>query len=130
MGAGLDAAAAVEALKYDDDAVSLLFAQLSAAYPALVGPLVHERDLYLAWSLKRSKAVGGAAAVVGVIGRGHMRGVCFALTHDAGGCGCGWVGGCWWVRSAEPPQPTLLTRLPTALCCSGGQPAVQRPGWW
>ncbi len=25
----------------------------------MVGPLLHERDLYLAWSLKRSKAVNG-----------------------------------------------------------------------
>ena len=25
----------------------------------VVGPLLHERDLYLAWSLKRSKAVNG-----------------------------------------------------------------------
>lgn len=76
--------AAVERLK-DDDGVSLLFQQLSEAYPELVGPLVHERDLYLAWSLKRSKAVNGACAVVGVIGKGHLRGVCYALTHDEAG---------------------------------------------
>lgn len=44
---------------------------------------MHERDLYLAWSLKRSKAVNGARAVVGVVGKGHLRGVCYALTHDA-----------------------------------------------
>lgn len=143
QGQSLDAAA-IERLK-EDDAVSLLFAQLSAAYPEvrarlwrgaavgpgvlmlrhafsaswlwavasrrhmlagcschscappifhcaplfgstqLVAPLVHERDLYLAWSLKRSKAVNGARAVVGVVGKGHLRGVCYALTHDAGG---------------------------------------------
>lgn len=50
----------------------------------LIGPLVHERDLYLAWSLKRSKAVNGARRVVGVVGKGHLRGICYALTHDAG----------------------------------------------
>ncbi|KAL4419725.1 hypothetical protein ABPG75_006823 [Micractinium tetrahymenae] len=76
--------AAVERLK-DDDAVSLLFNALSQQYPQLVGPLVHERDLYLAWSLKRSKAVNGARRVVGVVGKGHLRGVCYALTHDAAG---------------------------------------------
>lgn len=131
-------AAAVERLK-DDDAVSLLFTQLSAAYPEvgmagtaclglvcalgparglpatsvpcvpgrghlgqraprvprpslppsnhvqLVSPLVHERDLYLSWSVKRSKAVNGARAVVAVVGKGHLRGVCHALTHDEAG---------------------------------------------
>lgn len=81
--ASLDGAA-VERLK-DDDAVSLLFNVLSQQYPQLVGPLVHERDLYLAWSLKRSKAVNGARSVVGVVGKGHLRGVCYALTHDAAG---------------------------------------------
>lgn len=49
-----------------------------------MGPLISERDLYLAWSLKRSKAVNGARRVVGVVGKGHLRGVCYALTHDAG----------------------------------------------
>ncbi|KAI3425153.1 hypothetical protein D9Q98_008924 [Chlorella vulgaris] len=77
-------AAAIEQLK-DDDAVSLLFDQLSEAYPQLVGPLVHERDLYLAWSIKRSKAVNGARRVVAVVGKGHLRGLCYALTHDEAG---------------------------------------------
>jgi pheromone shutdown protein TraB len=74
----------VEALK-SDGAVNAMFAQLGARYPELVAPLVAERDLYLAWSLKRSKAVNGARAVVGVVGKGHMRGVVYALRHDAGG---------------------------------------------
>ena len=43
----------VERLK-DDDAVSSLFTQLGATYPQLLQPLVHERDLYLAWSLQVS----------------------------------------------------------------------------
>lgn len=45
----------------------------------VVGPLLHERDLYLAWSCKRSKAVCGARAVVGVIGRSHMFGTAYHL---------------------------------------------------
>lgn len=43
-----------------------------------------ERDLYLAWSLKRSKAVNGACAVVGVVGKGHLRGIVYVLKHDHG----------------------------------------------
>ena len=35
----------------------------------LLGPLIHERDVYLAWSLKRSKAVNGCQRVVGVMVR-------------------------------------------------------------
>ena len=49
----------IERMK-QDDAISTFFAQLGDRYPQLLGPLVHERDLYLAWSLKRSKAVNGA----------------------------------------------------------------------
>ena len=68
-----------------DDAISAFFQQLSTRYPELPSPLIHERDMYLAWSLKRSKAVNGARAVVGVVGRGHLRGIVYALTsHDAG----------------------------------------------
>lgn len=37
---------------------------------------------YLAWSLKRSKAVNGCKRVVGVVGKGHLRGIVFALMHD------------------------------------------------
>lgn len=37
--------------------------------------------MYLAWSLKRSKAVNGTKSVVGVIGKGHMRGVLYHLTN-------------------------------------------------
>ncbi|KAG2501600.1 hypothetical protein HYH03_000105 [Edaphochlamys debaryana] len=78
--------ALVERLK-QDDAVGALFKQLSERYPELVAPLVVERDLYLAWSCKRSKAVNGAETVVGVMGRGHLRGVVFALLRDQGGAG-------------------------------------------
>ncbi|PNW72207.1 hypothetical protein CHLRE_16g677800v5 [Chlamydomonas reinhardtii] len=76
----------VERLK-SDDAVSAFFKQLSSSYPELVAPLITERDLYLAWSLKRSKAVCGTGTVVGVVGRGHLRGVAHALLRDRGGAG-------------------------------------------
>jgi pheromone shutdown protein TraB len=61
-----------------------MFAALAARYPELVAPLVQERDLYMAWSLRRSKAVNGARVVVGIVGRGHLRGVHYALRHDSG----------------------------------------------
>ena len=84
QGAGaLAAARAVEEMK-DDDAVSWMLSTLGEKYPEALGPLVHERDLFFAWSLKRSKAVNGTNTVVGVLGKGHIRGVCYALTHDSG----------------------------------------------
>ncbi|XP_042393540.1 traB domain-containing protein-like isoform X1 [Zingiber officinale] len=61
-----------------------LYESLSASYPSLLQPLVHERDTYLAWSLKRSKAVNKSKKVLGVIGKGHMNGVVFALISDQG----------------------------------------------
>ncbi len=67
-----------------DDVLSSFARQLGEQYPELLGPLVHERDLYLAWSLKRSKAVNGTQRVVGVVGRGHLRGIVHALHHDSG----------------------------------------------
>jgi len=62
---------------------------------------------YLAWSLKRSKAVNNSKRVVGVIGKGHMNGVIYALLCDTenlrfrdlvgkdsyGGGSGGWIGG-------------------------------------
>lgn len=39
---------------------------------------------YIAWSLKRSKAVRDSKRVVGVIGRGHLNGVIYALISDLG----------------------------------------------
>lgn len=71
----------LQALK-SDDALSAMFGELSSRFPSLLQPLIHERDMYLAWSLKRSKAVNGCKRVVGVVGRGHIRGVVHALMHD------------------------------------------------
>ncbi|XP_020248023.1 traB domain-containing protein isoform X2 [Asparagus officinalis] len=61
-----------------------LYKQLSISYPSLLQPLIHERDTYLAWSLKRSKAVNNSKIVVGIIGKGHMNGVIYALISDQG----------------------------------------------
>ncbi|KAL3714127.1 hypothetical protein ACJRO7_006120 [Eucalyptus globulus] len=68
------------------DSTLELYKQLSFSYPALLQPLIHERDTYLAWSLKRSKAVNNCKRVVGVIGKGHMNGV--ALISDQGKLRC------------------------------------------
>lgn len=65
-----------------DSSLSAMFNYLSKEFPTLLQPLIHERDRYLAWSLTRSKAVNGSSLVVGVIGRGHMKGVVHALKHD------------------------------------------------
>jgi hypothetical protein len=75
---------ALDALLEDEDAVGALFARFAADFPSLAAPLVHERDAYLAWSLCRSKAVNGKTRVLGVVGAGHLRGVTWAMTHDAG----------------------------------------------
>ncbi|KAL1816399.1 hypothetical protein DCAR_0520791 [Daucus carota subsp. sativus] len=61
-----------------------LYEQLSFSFPSLLQPLIHERDTYIAWSLKRSKAVNSSKKVVGVIGKGHMNGVIYALVSDSG----------------------------------------------
>jgi len=45
--------------------------------------VLHERDLYLAWSCKRSKAVDGCQRVVAIIGRGHLPGVVYHLLQDS-----------------------------------------------
>ncbi|KAM1407225.1 hypothetical protein ACFXTH_001819 [Malus domestica] len=66
------------------DGTFQLYKQLSSSYPSLLQPLIHERDTYLAWSLKRSKAVNKSKGVVGVIGKGHMNGVIYALLADLG----------------------------------------------
>ncbi|KAM6587015.1 hypothetical protein CsatA_009620 [Cannabis sativa] len=67
-----------------DDSTFQLYEKLSFSYPNLLQPLIHERDTYLAWSLKRSKAVNKSKSVVGVIGKGHMNGVIYALVSDQG----------------------------------------------
>lgn len=68
----------------DEDVISQWTRQLTDAFPTLASPLIHERDLYLAWSMKRSKAVNGSKNVVGVVGRGHLKGTYYALQNDKG----------------------------------------------
>lgn len=55
---------------------------LRMVFPSLVRPLIFERDLYLAWSLKRCQAVKGKRCVVGVIGMAHVAGVLECLKED------------------------------------------------
>ncbi|KAK9796679.1 hypothetical protein WJX73_007300 [Symbiochloris irregularis] len=71
----------VESLK-DDNMAATFEATLSREFPKLAGPLLHERDAYLAWCLRRSKAVNHASVVVGVMGFGHLRGVTYHLLQD------------------------------------------------
>ncbi|KAG5187555.1 TraB family-domain-containing protein [Tribonema minus] len=84
-GEGSELLAAARGGRVDDDVVDALMAKLSRQFPALVAPLVHERDAYLAWSLKRSRAVCGKSRVVGVVGRAHLPGVLKAIQGDNGG---------------------------------------------
>lgn len=75
---------AIEAARTEDSVLDAAVAELQSSFPAILRPLVWERDVYLAWSLKRSKAVCGTKAVVGVVGKGHLRGVVHALKADHG----------------------------------------------
>lgn len=68
----------------NDNSNFQFYEQLSSSFPSLLQPLIHERDTYIAWSLKRSKAVNSSKRVVGVIGKGHMNGVIYALMSDSG----------------------------------------------
>ncbi|KAL5563257.1 hypothetical protein UlMin_033004 [Ulmus minor] len=68
----------------EDNGTFQLYEQLIFSYPSLLDPLIHERDTYLALSLKQSKAVNRSKGVVGVIGKGHMNGVIYALISYQG----------------------------------------------
>ena len=69
-----------------EDGVDAAMQQLLDNVPELVQPLLNERDLYLAWSMKRSKAVNGTSQVVGVVGKGHLKGA--APCRNAVGMNC------------------------------------------
>ncbi|WZN67269.1 TraB domain-containing protein [Chloropicon roscoffensis] len=62
--------------------LDLVFEQVTGMFPGLVEPLFNERDRYMAWTLKRSKAVTNCREVVGVIGRGHLDAVCKEIERD------------------------------------------------
>lgn len=68
----------------DEDSLADWTEELTRNFPELATSLVHERDLYLSWSLKRSKAVNGAKKVVGVVGKAHLKGIYYALQNERG----------------------------------------------
>ncbi|XP_065866433.1 uncharacterized protein [Euphorbia lathyris] len=74
----------LKAVSKEDGSTFELYQRLGFSYPSLLQPLIHERDTYLAWSLKRSKAVKSSKRVVGIIGKGHMNGVIYSLISDLG----------------------------------------------
>lgn len=67
--------------------------------PQVIAPLIHERDAYLAWALKRSKAVNGNARVVGVVSKWQGAGGWLALPAGVSHNGF-WL--CWWGGAAWP----------------------------
>jgi len=67
-----------------EDLWSVAAEEVGGVLPQLMPAIVHERDIYIAWSLKRSKAVREVDTVVGVIGKGHMEGVLTALEESQG----------------------------------------------
>ncbi|XP_031496151.1 uncharacterized protein LOC116261504 isoform X1 [Nymphaea colorata] len=94
------------------DSPSQLYKKLSLCFPSLLQPLMYERDVYLAWSLKRSKAVNNCKQVVGVIGESHMNGVIHALASDQGQLRFrDLVGGKWPASSAKGWLDTFLKGL-------------------
>lgn len=93
----------------DSDVIEAYLNALSTQFPALYTPLVIERDLYLTWSLKRSKAVNHTRRVVGVIGRAHLPGIAKAIDDDAGNDPNNPIG--FKQLVAIPPQPPLLRRI-------------------
>ena len=67
------------------DALEEMEQALAATYPSLLAPLLTERDIYLSLTMKSSLAVSGKKRVLGVVGRGHLDGVCKALGEDHSG---------------------------------------------
>ena len=74
----------MEAIK-EDDAINAFYQEMSRRYPSVLLPLVHERDVDLAGSLKRPKAANGTRRVGGVTReKGHLRGAVHAIVTDRG----------------------------------------------
>lgn len=65
-----------------EDVVEVYLGLLKERFPGLFRTLVEERDMYLAWSLKRSRAVRGRKCVVGVVGRAHVGGIVTWIQED------------------------------------------------
>lgn len=68
-----------------DDALLASLERFGQTFPALFEALIGERDRFLAWAVKRSKAVNGAPKVVAVMGALHLPGVVAAVRADNGG---------------------------------------------
>ena len=60
----------------------LMLQQMTSVMPGLVEPLLKERERYMAWVLKKSKAVTDCDCVVGVIGQGHLSSVFEEIEKD------------------------------------------------
>jgi len=74
----------ISAMEAGEDGVDLdmVFDQVTSVFPNLREPLFRERDRYMAWTLKRSKAVTNCTEVVGVIGLGHLSAVVSEIEED------------------------------------------------
>lgn len=67
----------------EGDAVTAAMLAVGTAFPALLRPLLHERDEYLAYALHRLALEGGVDRAVAVVGAGHVRGVVAAWGSPA-----------------------------------------------
>jgi len=71
----------IDSLEKEFD-LDLVFDQVLEEFPSLEEPLFRERDRYMAWAVKRSKAVTNTRSVVGVVGRGHLAPVLEEIHRD------------------------------------------------
>jgi hypothetical protein len=88
LGVGLELE--LEGYRGADDALLASLERFGQLFPELFEALIGERDRFLAWACKRSKAVNGAASggrtrVVAVMGALHLPGVVKAIREDNGG---------------------------------------------
>lgn len=80
-----DKVLAVEGYKGANDELLESLQRFGSTFPSLYDALIQERDRYLAWAAKRSKAVNGSKRVVLVMGALHVPGVVAAIAADNGG---------------------------------------------
>ncbi len=70
----------IERLK-QGDVLETTFAEFAADRADLFGPLISERDRYMAARLRQELAAGGHRRVLAVLGAGHLQGVAAQLTE-------------------------------------------------
>lgn len=75
----------VQGYKGANDELLESLQRFGSHFPSLYDALIQERDRYLAWASKRSKAVNGSKRVVLVMGALHVPGVLEAIAADNGG---------------------------------------------